>query len=83
MGRDHRIPASPRSGGQGSDNRRGQGCTRRRNASETPAKVSLPAGVFTTAAEFPSTPAGSVTVPAIVLRNVRAAFAFFDPRLNV
>jgi hypothetical protein len=46
-------------------------------------KVSLPAGVCTTAAEFPTTPAGSVTVPAIVARNVLAAFAFFDPRPNV
>ena len=76
-------PASPPSGGQGFDDRRGHGRTRRRNASETPAKVSLPAGVFTTAAEFPGTPAGSVTVPGIVARNVLAAFAFFDPRLNV
>ena len=37
---------------------------RRRNASDEPAKVSLPAGVATTAPETPTAQAGSVTVPA-------------------
>ncbi len=66
-----------------SNDGRGHWPTRRRNASETPAKVSLPAGMFITAAEFPTAPAGSVTVPTIVARKVLAAFAFFDPRLSV
>src|SRR5258705_8433260 len=56
---------------------------RRWTASEPPSKVSLPTGVCTTAAGIPVTPAGVVIVPAIVARNVLAAFAFFDPRLNV
>src|SRR5688572_8698661 len=55
---------------------------RRRNASDEPAKVSLPAGIATTAAVSPTTPSGSVTVPANAARNAFAAFAFFDPRPN-
>src|SRR5262249_19752158 len=42
----------------------------------------LPAGVATTAAVTPTTPAGSVTVPANSASNASAAFAFFDPRRN-
>src|SRR5688500_13755305 len=55
---------------------------RSRNASDEPAQVSLPAGVATSAAVAPTTPAGSVMVPANPARNESAAFAFFDPRLN-
>ena len=55
---------------------------RRRNASDEPAKVSLPAGIATTAADTPTAPAGSVTVPANAARNASADFAFFDPRPN-
>src|SRR5262245_64930005 len=55
---------------------------RRRNESDAPANVSLPAGIATTAAVTPTTPAGTVTVPANAARNASAAFAFFDPRPN-
>jgi hypothetical protein len=39
--------------------------------------------MFTTADGLPTVPAGVVTVPTMVARNVLAAFAFFDPRLSV